>query len=550
MDNQLLDRRWQEDKVESILITGGAGFIGGNFVRQLAAAGSHRIINLDLLTYAANREALAHLENRDDYVFVEGDICDRPLVSELLTRYQPRAIVHFAAESHVDRSISAPDTFIQTNIVGTHRMLDAALDFWSKLPANAADRFRFVHVSTDEVYGSLGATGKFSETTPYAPNSPYSASKAAADHIARAYFQTYGLPVVTTNCSNNYGPYQFPEKLIPLVTLNALHGKTIPVYGDGSNVRDWIHVEDHCDAVKLVLEKGTPGETYNIGADAEEANIDIVQSICAIVDELRPELPHAPCRSLIEFVADRLGHDHRYAIDSAKIRNELGWQPKRNFEAGLRQTVEWYVQQRPGLSESSPKGLSESPPTSSPESQSHSEVSGNEHEPPKAFVPKTVVAETYVPGDIDGVLIRKLKPRMDARGWLIEIHRDDELPDSLRPAMSYISETNVGHSRGPHEHVEQTDYFAFVGPGEFSVQMWDSRPESPTYGHCAEVRCGESNPVCLVIPPGVVHGYRNVGKVPGWVYNSPNRLYAGQHRAHPVDEIRHEKDDDSPYRFE
>ena len=329
--------------METILVTGGAGFIGSALVRQWLAEEADRVVNLDALTYAGNLDSLESVAGNSRQVFVEGDIGDLPHVARLLAEYQPRAIVHLAAESHVDRSIDGPAEFVGTNVLGTFSMLEAARDYWSQLPAERRDKFRFLHVSTDEVYGSLGPQGQFTENTPYAPRSPYSASKAAADHFVRAYHHTYGLPVLITNCSNNYGPFQFPEKLIPLMILNALEGKQLPVYGDGQNVRDWLFVDDHCRALRLVLAQGAPGETYNIGGDCERANLDIVQTICATVDRLRPGLPHAPCHSLIRFVKDRPGHDRRYAIDAGKIRRELGWQPRRNLESGLELTVAWYL---------------------------------------------------------------------------------------------------------------------------------------------------------------------------------------------------------------
>ena len=314
--------------MDSILVTGGAGFVGSCFVRQWLGQQRGRLTNLDKLTYAGNLDSLCPVTDSPDYLFMQGDIGDAQLVAELLADRQPVAIVNFAAESHVDRSIDGPAQFVQTNVVGTCNLLAAALEYWRSLEDTAQSHFRFLHVSTDEVYGSLGPTGYFTETTPYAPSSPYSASKAASDHFVRAYHHTYGLPAVITNCSNNYGPHQFPEKLIPLMILNALEGKPLPVYGDGQNVRDWLFVEDHCEAICTVLEKGAPGEVYNIGGDCERANLEIVETICDIVDRLRPGLPHAPCRDLITFVTDRPGHDRRYAIDASKIRQQLGWQPK------------------------------------------------------------------------------------------------------------------------------------------------------------------------------------------------------------------------------
>lgn len=341
--------------MESILVTGGAGFIGSNFVRQWLAEEAAPLVNLDKLTYAGNLDSLAEVADEPRYVFVHGDICDGTLVGRLLEEYRVRAVVDFAAESHVDRSIDSPDDFVQTNVVGTFRLLEAARAYWAKLPGPEQSRFRFLHVSTDEVYGSLGARdegrgasgeereGKFSEASPYRPNSPYAASKAAGDHFARAYHHTYGLPLLITNCSNNYGPYQFPEKLIPLMILNALEGKPLPVYGDGQHVRDWLYVEDHCRAIRTVLERGIPGEVYSIGGDCERANLGVVETICAIVDRLRPDLPHAPCSRLIRFVADRPGHDRRYAVDAGKIRGQLGWRPQEDFESGLERTVRWYL---------------------------------------------------------------------------------------------------------------------------------------------------------------------------------------------------------------
>ena len=324
------------------LVTGGAGFIGGNFVLEAVARGV-RVINLDALTYAGNLDTLASLRGNDGHVFVEGDIGDGALVARLLAQHRPDAIVNFAAESHVDRSIDGPAAFVQTNVVGTLALLEAARDHWRGLDADARAAFRFLHVSTDEVYGSLGETGRFTEATPFAPNSPYSASKAASDHLVRAFHHTYGLPVLTTNCSNNYGPYQFPEKLIPLVIAKALAGEALPIYGDGRNVRDWLHVGDHCEAIRMVLAGGRVGETYNVGGDAERENLVVVDTICALLDARRP-LPDGRARaSLKTFVPDRPGHDRRYAIDSSKLQRELGWRPSVSFEQGMARTVDWYL---------------------------------------------------------------------------------------------------------------------------------------------------------------------------------------------------------------
>lgn len=325
------------------LVTGGAGFIGGNFVLRQMQKETIQIINLDALTYAGNLDTLECVKDHPGHVFVLGDIGDRVLLDYLMSRYEPDAIVNFAAESHVDRSIDSPETFIQTNVLGTFHLLEAARQYWKSLPEEKAKSFRFLHVSTDEVYGSLGETGKFTETTPYQPNSPYSASKAGSDHLVRAYFHTYGLPVLTTNCSNNYGPYQFPEKLIPLIIHNAVNGKPLPVYGKGANIRDWLYVEDHCCAIETVLAKGTPGEVYNIGGNNEKTNLTVVHTLCDLLDELLPNSPHIPHRNLITYVTDRPGHDLRYAIDASKISQELGWEPAETFETGFRKTVQWYL---------------------------------------------------------------------------------------------------------------------------------------------------------------------------------------------------------------
>jgi dTDP-glucose 4,6-dehydratase len=329
---------------DKVLVTGGAGFIGSNFILTWVEATGSPLVNLDLVTYAGNPANLASIQDDPRYEFVRGDICDAELVASIFKTHRPRAVVHFAAESHVDRSIASPEAFIRTNVQGTFVLLEQAKRYWSELDEADRDRFRFLHVSTDEVYGSLGKDdAAFSETTAYAPNSPYAASKAASDHLARAYHHTWGLPVLTTNCSNNYGPFQFPEKLIPLVTLNALEGKPLPVYGDGKNVRDWLFVEDHCSAIRTVLEKGRIGETYNIGGNSERTNIDVVTTICDLVDEMRPEAGAGPRRRLITFVEDRPGHDRRYAIDASKLERELGWKPAEEFESGLRKTVRWYL---------------------------------------------------------------------------------------------------------------------------------------------------------------------------------------------------------------
>lgn len=328
------------------LVTGGAGFIGGNFVLDAVRQGV-KVVNLDALTYAGNVDTLAEVQANPNHVFVQGDIGDAALIERLLAEHRPDAVINFAAESHVDRSIDGPAAFVKTNVVGTLNLLEKARDYWKTLDETGRTAFRFLHVSTDEVYGSLGDTGKFTEQTPYAPNSPYSASKAASDHLVRAFHHTYGLPVLTTNCSNNYGPYQFPEKLIPLVIAKALAGEPLPVYGDGKNVRDWLFVNDHCAAIRRVLEAGRLGETYNVGGDAERQNLVVVQTICQLLDERRPLADGRARESLITFVADRPGHDRRYAIDASKLHSELGWNPTVTFEQGMAQTVDWYLAHQP-----------------------------------------------------------------------------------------------------------------------------------------------------------------------------------------------------------
>lgn len=330
--------------LRTILVTGGAGFIGGNFVLRQIRHCDTEVVNLDALTYAGNLDTLKSVEDHPRHIFVLGSIGDRALVDYLLERYTPSAIIHFAAESHVDRSIDSPEAFVRTNLLGTFQLLEATRKYWRRLSGPLHRQFRFLHVSTDEVYGSLGQDGKFTEDTPYRPNSPYSASKAGSDHLVRAYFHTYGMPVLTTNCSNNYGPYQFPEKLIPLMIQNALRGKSLPIYGNGAHVRDWLYVEDHCYAIETVLTHGTPGEVYNIGGDNEKTNLEVVYTLCDLLDEMLPDSNYCPHRSLIQFVEDRPGHDLRYAMDTTKIKTELHWKPKETFETGLRETVRWYLE--------------------------------------------------------------------------------------------------------------------------------------------------------------------------------------------------------------
>jgi len=329
--------------MKTIFVTGGAGFIGSAVVRQFLDETNYRVVNIDKLTYAANLASLPQAKGHARYIFAQADICDGGAMAELFARYRPEGVMHLAAESHVDRSIDGPGQFIQTNIVGTYSLLNAALAYWRE---NPLPDFRFHHISTDEVFGSLGADGYFTETTPYAPNSPYSASKASSDHLVRAWAETYGLPVVLTNCSNNYGPYHFPEKLIPLVIIRGLAGQALPVYGTGANIRDWLYVEDHAQALRLVLERGAQGASYNIGGNNERTNLSVVEAICDLLDELAPSAA-GPHRRLITFVADRPGHDQRYAIDASKIKRELGWVPRESFSSGLAKTVRWYLDNRP-----------------------------------------------------------------------------------------------------------------------------------------------------------------------------------------------------------
>ncbi len=333
-------------KQKTLLITGGAGFIGSALIRRLIHQSDYHIVNVDKLTYAGNLESLVSVEQSPRYHFIQADICDAAKMADIFSRYQPDAVMHLAAESHVDRSIDGPADFIQTNLVGTYTLLEATRFYWRQLDAEAAKSFRFHHISTDEVYGSLGETGLFEETTAYQPNSPYSATKAGSDHLVRAWHHTYGLPVLMTNCSNNYGPYQFPEKLIPLMINNAVAGKALPVYGNGANIRDWLYVDDHAEALQRVLEQGKVGESYNIGGFNELSNLDVVHLLCDILDELLPASPSRPHRDLIEFVKDRPGHDMRYAIDASKIERELGWRPTETFSSGLRKTVAWYLDNR------------------------------------------------------------------------------------------------------------------------------------------------------------------------------------------------------------
>ena len=520
--------------MKKILVTGGAGFIGSNFVRHLLATGDYEVVNFDKLTYAGNRDSLDDMIDDPNHTFVQGDVCDSMLVLEMLHRFECDGIVHLAAESHVDRSIGSPGSFVQTNVVGTFEMLEAAREYWQAIPEDRAERFRFIHVSTDEVFGSLGDSGKFTEETPYAPNSPYSASKAASDHLVRSYHETFGLPCITTNCSNNYGPFQFPEKLIPLMILNAVARKPLPVYGSGLNVRDWLHVEDHCSALRVIFEEGRIGETYNIGGDAERSNLDVVHAICRTIDRLTS--PETPTSDLIEHVPDRPGHDFRYAMDASKLKNELDWRPGTTFEQGIEDTVRWYLDHDSWVLSTRMRGYDGQRLGLSPSAESD------------AVTSQDAIPEITRQGEeFDGVVFQSLSRYDDKRGWLMELFRDDELPIGNEPVMAYVSQTMPGVSRGPHEHVDQSDLFAFFGPGDFRLYLWDSRKGSATFGKFFTTIVGQSNPQSVIVPPGVVHAYKNISLHPGIVFNAPNRLYAGEGKQEPVDEIRHEDNEGSRY---
>lgn len=523
--------------MRTVLVTGGAGFIGSNLIRHLLATGRYKVINLDKLAYAGNLVSLKDIEDSPHYTFIEGDICDGMLVLDLLHRYQCDAVMNLAAESHVDRSIGSPGTFVQTNVVGTFEMLEAAREYWQSLPEDRSEAFRFLHVSTDEVFGSLGDEGAFTESTPYSPNSPYSASKASSDHLVRAYHKTFALPTLTTHCSNNYGPYQFPEKLIPLIISKAVSKQPLPVYGTGLNVRDWLHVEDHCSALRMILESGRIGDTYNIGGGAEKSNLDVVHAICETLDEtIKPEKPSV---DLIEFVRDRPGHDFRYAIDADKLINELGWKPSVSFEEGIRSTVRWYLANEDWVESTRDKGY-------------RGERLGISDESESSDIEMTDSGRSLLDDSDEmfhGVVFQELKRHEDGRGWLIELFRNDEVPSGHEPVMAYMSQTLPGVSRGPHEHVDQSDLFGFFGPGDFRLYLWDARPESPTFGQRTTRVVGQSNPQSVIVPPGVVHAYKNISLHPGIVFNAPNRLYAGPGKSEPVDEIRHEEADGSEYQL-
>jgi dTDP-glucose 4,6-dehydratase len=526
--------------MRSVLVTGGAGFIGSNLVRHLIGTGRYRVINFDKLTYAGNLESLRDIESSPNYTFVQGDLRDGMTLLDLLHRHQCDGVFNLAAESHVDRSIGSPGDFVQTNVVGTFELLEAAREYWQALDEQKSDRFRFVHVSTDEVFGSLEDDGLFTESTPFAPNSPYSASKASSDHFVRAYHRTFALPTITTHCSNNYGPFQFPEKLIPLMISKTVTGKPLPVYGSGLNVRDWLHVKDHCAALTLIMESGRIGDTYNIGGAAERSNLDVVHKICETVDRLTGS--GRSSSELIEFVRDRPGHDFRYAIDASKLSRELGWKPSITFDQGIESTVQWYLENEGWVESTRDKGYD----------GQRLGING---------IDKVLNAETLddsnspdleTDADVEcfeGVIFQPLRRHEDSRGWLVELFRNDEVPCGNEPVMAYFSMTKPGVARGPHEHVDQSDLFGFFGPGDFRLYLWDSRPGSSTFGQHFQCVVGQSNPQSVIVPPGVVHAYKNISQVQGVVFNAPNRLYAGIGKHEAVDEIRHENIEGTQYQL-
>jgi dTDP-glucose 4,6-dehydratase len=536
----------------TILVTGGAGFVGSNFVRWILERGGTRVINLDLLTYAGSLEGLSPWRDSPQHIFIQGDIADRALVSSLLRRYECQAIVNFAAETHVDRSIGDPGSFVRTNVLGTFELLEAALAYWESLAGELQQQFRLLHVSTDEVYGSLSTDGFFTENSPYAPNSPYAASKASSDHFVRAYQHTYGLPVLITNCSNNYGPYQFPEKLIPLTILNVLHGRPVSVYGNGQNVRDWLHVDDHCRALQLVLQHGHSGEVYNVGGNCERTNLEVVTAICETIDAMRPELPYGPSTRLLRFVADRPGHDFRYAVDSSKLHRQLGWRPTIGFREGLERTVRWY---RDNLSfVESVSSVSYRGERLGLERLRHSQFAAEPIEVArKASValessvavahdePTAITAARGEPTaasdvlrsprarshpwhqDIEGVEFIQLRRQSTDQGAIAELYHERQTRPSDWPIVNYLIEAPPKATHGPHASSSEADYLAFVGPGDFQLSLWDSRISSSTHGNRIECVVGMSDPQAVVIPPGVVHSYKNIGEQAGCVLNAVKR---------------------------
>ncbi len=526
--------------MRTVLVTGGAGFIGSNLIRYLINFGRYRVINFDKLTYAGNLESLRDIEPSPNYIFVQGDLRDGMTLLDLLHRYKCEGVFNLAAESHVDRSIGSPGDFVQTNVVGTFELLEASREYWQALDEQQSDRFRFVHVSTDEVFGSLGDDGLFTESMPFAPNSPYSASKASSDHFVRSYHKTFALPTITTHCSNNYGPYQFPEKLIPLMISKAVTGKSLPVYGSGLNVRDWLHVEDHCAALTLIMESGRIGETYNIGGGAERSNLDVVHKICETVDRLTSA--ERSSTELIEFVRDRPGHDFRYAIDASKLSKDLGWKPSVTFDQGIESTVQWYLDNEWWVESTREKGYD----------GQRLGVNGSGGSKASDLLDDSIDSDSETNPNLqcfEGVVFQPLRRHGDSRGWLVELFRNDEVPSGNEPVMAYFSMTMPGVARGPHEHVDQSDLFGFFGPGDFRLYLWDSRPDSATFGERFQCVVGQSNPQSVIVPPGVVHAYKNISLHQGVVFNAPNRLYAGNGKREPVDEIRHENIEGTQYQL-
>lgn len=473
-----------------ILVTGGAGFIGSHLIRHLLRSTDHGIVNLDALTYAGNLGNLSEITDNVRYRFYPIDVCDYQAVNSLFKAEQITHVFHLAAATHVDRSIVASDDFIRSNVAGTHVLLEISRLFRVK---------RFIHISTDEVYGTISKPESATERTPLHPSSPYAASKAAADMLVMSYIRTHNLPCIITRSSNNYGPRQNIEKLIPKLIDCAIQGLPLPIYGDGQYIRDWIHVEDHCRALLALLKSGTVGEIYNIASGKLRSNLEIAKIILNNIPD---------SRSTIQHVADRLGHDRRYSVDCQKIRSATGWAPQNSFENEILETIQWYKR------------------------DVHTRKSSKEE--------RIMVSTQFKHGPIHGVQTKHLLSHDDKRGNLIELYRCDELSPRLSPRMAYVSNTNPGVVRGPHEHKHQTDVFAFIGPGDFTVSMWDTRKDSSTYGNQFVLTAGESAPKQVIVPAGVVHAYRNDSNEIGRVFNAPNQLYRGNNKANEIDEIRWE----------
>jgi dTDP-glucose 4,6-dehydratase len=503
-----------------ILVCGGAGFIGSNLLRLLHADDHVIATNLDLLTYAGRRENLRDLEGGARYDFVHGDICDVRLLDRILGGAGFDAIINLAAETHVDRSILGASAFARTNVVGTQTLLDAAVRHGVS---------RFLQVSTDEVYGDIPLEAPpATEASALRPSSPYAASKASADLMCLAAFRTHGLPVVITRCSNNYGPFQFPEKFLPMVVLRATRSLPVPIYGNGHNIRDWIHVDDHCRGILAALDRGSSGQVYNLGASCERTNLDVARVV----------LDHLGCsRDLLTFVEDRPGHDFRYALDFSKARDELGFLPILQFETALLATVQWYVQHPGSLDGKRPDEFAR---YFNDNYNSRGMTIPGEAGPVDS-------GKSFVHGPIDGVAVRHPESFEDARGWLAEFYRADEAPDGFLPQMGYVSMTRAGMDRGPHEHRLQTDAFFFGSSGTFRLVLWDNRADSATFGNRMVMDAGEGAAAVVLVPPGVVHAYCCISEGGGLVANLPDRLYRGTGRRDEVDEIRYENDPESPF---